>query len=66
MTYDLDPPSKPAMTFVAACDCGCWRGIATTRLQALERLAHHERDAHPTDRTARAALARAKAKAARA
>lgn len=43
-------------TFLAVCECGR-RYLAFTHLRALERMADHERDTHPDDRNARAALA---------
>ncbi len=59
MKYRVDQGDPDAGVAVGLCGCGR-RFLAFDRVGCLERLAAHERVQHPTDKNARADLAKAR------
>lgn len=62
MKYTIDMGDPATRVALACCACG-WRGLATSRPAALQRLAVHEKTWHPDDSNVLQALKKAKTRA---
>lgn len=55
MKYRIDIGDTSSRVALAICECG-WRGLATTKAAAFERIVLHEQTMHPDDHNARSTM----------
>ena len=62
MKYKIDMGDPATRVALAVCACG-WRGLATSKPAALQRLAAHEKTWHPGDTNVFEALKKKRSRA---